>query len=150
MLDGIRGELERQVERLLEEAERPMTIEEMLPHLDPVMPTPNDVADVLAGLAERSDVRRDGSYYAKPTPVPVDHIFAAAPPRHRQKARTVVELIRALDEEDGGEGASLQALLRAAGERGINREEVLDVVSRLRIHGEAYSPRKDSVRLTKM
>lgn len=149
MLDGIRSELERQLEVLLGEAEKPMTIEEMLPHLDPVMPTPNDLADVLGELARKSDVRRDGSYYARPTPVPIDHLFQGASRERRDMARTIVELIRALDEETG-EGASLKSLLSAAKERGIPRDVVLDIVSRLEINGEAYSPRKDSVRLTKM
>lgn len=149
MLDGIRAELERQLETLLGEAEKPMTIEEIVPHLHPVMPTANDIADILADLVGKSDVRRDGSYYARPTPVPIDQLFRDAGARRRNAARTIVELIRALDDESG-EGASLSALLQATSQRGISREDVLDVLSTLRVGGEAYSPRKDSVRLTKM
>ena len=149
MLDGIREQLEQQVARLLEEAEKPMRAEEILPHLDPLLPTPNDIADVLQKLAADKSVKREGSFYAKPAAVPVEHVFQGAPPGAIDEARAVVETLRALDEESGGEGASFAAIVRAAGKRGVPRDRVLDIVTRLKQTGEVFSFRKDRLRLAK-
>lgn len=146
MPDGMREELERQVARLLEEAERPMRVEEILPHLDPVMPTPNDVADVLQELASKEEVEREGSFFAKPTPVPIEHLFRS--PTQRKVAESLVEIIRDLD-ETSGEGASTPALVRLAKKKGLAADAVLDVLTVLRNAGEVYSVGRDRVRLAK-
>ena len=146
MLDGVREELERQVARLLEEAERPMRVEEILPHLDPIMPTPNDIADVLAALASEQQVEREGSYFRKPTPVPVERLFLT--PIMRDAAMRIVDIIRELDEKSG-EGARFPAVVKVAQERGIPPDRTLDVVAILRNAGEAYSVGSDRLRLAK-
>ena len=146
MPDGMREELEKQVARLLEEAERPMRVEEILPHLDPVMPTPNDVADVLQDLASKQEVEREGSFFARPTPVPIEHLFQS--PAQRKVAESLVEIIRELDSASG-EGASTPALVKAATRKGHASEIVLDVLTVLRNAGEVYSVGRDRVRLAK-
>ena len=149
VLDDTRRELERQVERLLEEAEKPMTVEEMIPHLNPIMPGPNDVADVLEALRakKRAPVEREGSYYRKPTPVPVTELFAATSETHRDAAEQVVDIIREMDRE--GDGAPLKRLVRVAGERGVPQDRVLDIVARLKLAGEVYQAVGDRLHLTK-
>lgn len=142
----MRDDVEEQVRRLLEEAERPMTVEEILPHLSPVMPTPNDVAAVLDDLQRAGRAEREGSYYAMPTPVPVEALFDT--PALREAARVVVELIRELDARTG-EGAPYAALVRAAKARGVPPDRVLDVVTRLKHKGEAYEPKGSALRLSK-
>ena len=140
-------ELERQITRLLEEAERPMRAEEILPHLDPVMPTVNDVADALNHMAYDGHVARDGSFYSKPTPVPVETLFTTD--ALRDAARTIVEIIRELDADANGEGARLPQVIGAAKEHGIPQPRALDVVAVLRNAGEAYSVGGDRLRLVK-
>ena len=149
MLDDTRRELERQLERLLEEAEKPMTVEEMIPHLNPIMPGPNDVADVLEQLRakRRNRVEREGSYYRKPTPVPVPELFAATSESHRDAAELVVELIREMDRE--GDGAPLKRLVRDARQQGVPQDKVLDIVARLKLAGEVYQAVGDRLHLTK-
>jgi hypothetical protein len=147
MSDGMRDELERQVERLLEEAERPMRVEEILPHLDPVMPTPNDVAHILETLASEKRVDREGSFFGKATPVPVESLFKGE--AEREAARAVVEIIRELDAGSEGEGARFPYVMLAAKRRGIPSGRVLDVVTILRNAGEAYSVGGDRLRLAK-
>lgn len=149
MLDDTRKELEQQLGRLLEEAERPMTVEEMIPHLTPIMPGPNDVADVLEGMrAKRRDpVEREGSYYRKPTPVPVPALFAGASAATKDAAELVVDILRDLDKE--GEGAPLKALVRAAGKQGVPQDRTLDIVARLKLAGEVYQAVGDRLHLTK-
>lgn len=146
--DQMRSELEAQIVRLLEEAERPMRVEEILPHLHPVMPTPNDVADVLGDLMQRGEAERDGSFFSRLTPVPVDHLFGRSAPVHRDAAEIVVALIRELDSATG-EGAPYPALFQAAARKGVPRERVIDIVTRLKHAGEAFSPRSDALRLAK-
>ncbi|HET6405401.1 MAG TPA: hypothetical protein VFH78_12205 [Candidatus Thermoplasmatota archaeon] len=146
MLDAMKEQLERQVARLLEEAERPMRVEEILPHLDPVMPTPNDVADVLQGLAQKQEVDREGSYFGKATPVPIDHLFTSE--RQRNAAREVVDIIRGIDERSG-EGARVPAVVKAALARGLEADRVLDAVTVLRNAGEVYSVGGDRIRVAK-
>lgn len=141
MSDGMRRAVERQLARLLEEAEKPMRVEEMLPFIDPVMPTLNDLTDVLAGMR----VEREGSFYRRSTPVPTAALFAGAA---RQDADVVVELIRGIDKRTGN-GASYPSLVRAAKERGIERDRVLDIVARLKQAGEAYTLPDDRLRLAK-
>lgn len=148
MLDDTRRELGRQLGRLLEEAERPMTIEEMIPHLHPIMPGPNDVADVLEEMRGKDPrMEREGSYWRKPTPVPVEGIFPEAGPGHREAAEAVVEVLRELDVE--GEGAPLRKVLDAAGSRGVPRDRALDIVARLKLAGEVYQAVGDRLHLTK-
>lgn len=148
MLDDTRRELARQLERLLEEAERPMTIEEMIPHLHPIMPGPNDVADVLGEMRERdARLEREGSYWRKPTPVPVKDIFPEAGPAHRDAAEVVVEALRELDVE--GEGAPLRKLLQTAKTRGVPQDRALDIVARLKLAGEVWQAVGDRLHLTK-
>lgn len=147
MGDEMRDELERQVARLLKEVERPMSVEEIVPHLSPVMPTPNDVADVLEEFRRRGEIRREGSYYRRPANVPVEHVFARASPEHREMARTVVALLRDLDSE--GEGTPLPALVQAAAKRGVPQEKVVDILTRLKQSGEVYSPKANRYRLLK-
>ena len=149
MLDDTRQELERQLGRLLEEAEKPMTIEEMIPHLNPIMPGPNDVADVLEAMRadKRSRVEREGSYYRKPTPVPVPALFAQAGPAHVDAAERVVGILREMDAE--GEGVPLRALLRGAHEQGVPQDRALDVLARLKLAGEVYQAVGDRLHLTK-
>ena len=142
MPDGMREELERQVARLLEEAERPMRVEEILPHLGPVMPTPNDVADVLQELTQKHEVEREGSFFARPTPVPIDHLFRSPP--QREVAQALVEILRGADE-----GLTLRALLDAARERGVSKARALDVLAVLRNAGEVYSGGRDTLLLSK-
>lgn len=145
MPDEMRRELARQVERLLEEAEKPMTIEEMVPHLDPILPGPNDVADVLEDIRRRrGDLEREGSYWRRPTPVPVASLFPAA---SRPMAETVVDLLRELDEDE--QGASYARVVAMAQRKGVPPDRVLDVVTRLKHAGEAYSVGGDRLRLSK-
>lgn len=146
MPERMREELERQVARLLEEAERPMRVEEILPHLDPIMPSPNDIADVLHGLAEDKRAEREGSFFGRATPVPIDHLFRSK--TNRAVAEAVVTIIRQLDEASG-EGAAFPRVVRAAEKRGIPRDRVLDVVTVLKNAGEAYSVGGDRLRLAK-
>lgn len=141
MLDGMRRDLEHQLVRLLEEAERPMRVEEMLPHLDPVLPTPNDLADVLAGIR----VEREGSFYRRSTPVPTAQLFPGAA---REEADVVVEILRGLA-KTAGEGVTYPSLMRAAQRRGLPRDRVLDIVARLKQAGEAYTLGDDRLRLAK-
>lgn len=149
MLDDTRKELERQLERLLEEAERPMTVEEMIPHLTPIMPGPNDVADALETMRSKAHgaVEREGSYYRKPTPVPVPSIFAATSPATRDAAALVVNILRDLDRE--GDGAPLKALMRAADRQGVPPDRTLDILARLKLAGEVYQAVGDRLHLTK-
>lgn len=145
MLDHVRKELERQLERLLEEAERPMTVEEIVPHLDPIQPDPNDVADVLEEMrrTREASLEREGSYWRLPTPVPVESIFPATV---HDAARTVVELLRELQ---GEEGASIAAIVRKAGEKGIPRDTAIDVLTRLKMAGEAVEVARGRLSLAK-
>lgn len=147
MSEGMHHELERQIERLLEEAEQPMRAEEVLPHLDPVMPSLNDIADALHQLAYNGRVARDGSFFHKATPVPVDSLFTTD--SLRDAARTIVEIIRELDVDANGEGVTLPQVLGAAKEHGIPQPRALDVVAVLRNAGEAYSVGGDRLRLVK-
>lgn len=142
----MREELERQVARLLEEAERPMRVEEILPYLDPIMPSPNDIADVLQELAQEKHVEREGSYFAKATPVPVESLFASR--TSRNAANVVIEVIRELDERSGN-GARFPVVVKAAQKRGVPPDRTLDVVTVLRNAGEAYSVGGDRLRLAK-
>lgn len=142
----MREELERQVARLLEEAERPMRVEEIVPHLDPVMPSPNDVAEVLQEMATHHEVEREGSFFAKPTPVPIDHLFRL--PEQRANAHAIVELIRDLDGASG-EGARTPAVVKAAAGKGVSAEAALHALTILRNAGEVYSVGGDRVRLAK-
>lgn len=142
----MREELERQVARLLEEAERPMRVEEIVPHLDPVMPSPNDVAEVLQEMASHHEVEREGSFFAKSTPVPVDQLFTTA--WQREVAERLVGIIRAMDAASG-EGASTAAILREAKREGLPPDRVLDVLTVLRTSGEVYSVGGDRMRLAK-
>lgn len=147
MLEDARRELERQLERLLEEAEKPMTIEEMIPHLDPIMPGPNDVADVLENLRggpASAPVEREGSYWRKPSRVPVDHMFG---PAIRDAAGTIVDLLREMDPE--GEGTPYPRLVQEARARGVPPDRVLDIVTRLKHAGEVYEAMGSRLRLTK-
>jgi hypothetical protein len=146
MSERMREELERQVARLLEEAERPMRVEEILPHLDPIMPSPNDIADVLHDLAGEKRVEREGSFYGKATPVPIDHLFVSK--ANRAAAVVVVDVIRELDAASGS-GARYPVVVRAAQKRGVPAERVLDVVTVLKNAGEAYSVGGDRLRLAK-
>lgn len=146
MPDKMREELERQVARLLEEAERPMRVEEILPHLDPIMPSPNDIAEVLHDLAEEKRLDRDGSFFGKATPVPIEQLFSSQ--ANRQAAGVVVELIREMDARSG-EGARFPVLLKSAQKRGIPADRVFDVVTVLKNAGEAYSVGGDRLRLAK-
>lgn len=146
MQDGMKEDLEQQVARLLEEAEKPMRVEEILPHLHAVMPTPNDIADVLQELTKDHRVEREGSYYHKATPVPIDHLFTT--PLLREAASVIVEIIRELDERSG-EGARFPAVLKNAEKRGVPTDRALDVVAMLRNAGEAYSVGGDRIRLAK-
>lgn len=146
MLDGIREQLERQVARLLEEAERPMRVEEILPHLDPVMPTPNDVAAVLHDLASKREVERDGSFFTKPTPIPLGRLFGSD--AQREVAARLIGIIREMDAA-GGEGAGTAAILRKAKREGIPADRALDVLTILRNSGEVYSVGGDRMRLAK-
>lgn len=123
-----------------------MRVEEILPHLGPVMPTPNDIAEVLERLAQRHAVERDGSYFARVTPVPIDTLFASEP--QREAARAIVEIVREIDEKTG-EGARMPLIVRAAKERGFDNERVLDVMAILRNAGEVYSVGSDRVRIAK-
>lgn len=141
----MRKQLEDQVARVLEEAERPMTAEEILPHLDPVSPTPNDVADVLAGLSDRRAVERDGSYFRRATPIPLASLF---PEPMRDDAAKVIALMRTLDAKTG-EGARYAVLVKLAQDRGLSADRVLDIVTRLKHRGEAYSVGGDRLRLSK-
>lgn len=145
MLDGVREQLERQVARLLEEAERPMRVEEILPHLDPVVPTPNDVADVLLKLTEAHAVEREGSFYGRPTPVPVEALFAESPPATKHAADVVVQILR----EGGVEGVPYADVVRSAGRHGLAPDRVLDIVTRLKQTGEAFVVFGDRLRLAK-
>lgn len=145
MLDGIRETLEQQVARLLEEAERPMTVEEILPHLDPVFPTTNDVADVLHKLAAEHEVEREGSLFAKATPVPLDVIFPGVPAATRAAAEVIVEILR----KGGAEGVAYPVVVRTARKAGIAPDRVLDIVTRLKKHGEAFTLAGDRLRLAK-
>lgn len=146
MLDDVRRQIERQLDRLLEEAERPMTIEEMIPHLDPVLPGPNDLADVLEAMRQRAKdaVEREGSYWRKATPVPLGSIF---PAQSTPNAEVVVDLLRELDAE--GDGAPYPTLVARARERGVPPDRVLDVVTRLKHAGEVYEASGRRLRLTK-
>ncbi|HUR68276.1 MAG TPA: hypothetical protein VM370_03450 [Candidatus Thermoplasmatota archaeon] len=146
MLDHIREDLERQVARLLEEAEKPMRVEEILPHLDAVMPDPNDVADVLQDLTAKKAVEREGSFYHRSTPVPIEHLFPLT--AHREAAHVIVEIIRDLDARNG-DGARFPVVMKIAEKRGIPADRVLDVVAVLRNAGEAYSVGGDRIRLAK-
>lgn len=146
MPERMREELERQVARLLEEAERPMRVEEILPHLDPIMPSPNDIADVLQELANEKRVEREGSYFAKQTPVPVDTLFPSR--ASRDAAHVIIDVIRELDERSGM-GARFPVVVKAAQKRGIPPDRTLDVVTILRNAGEAYSVGGDRLRLAK-
>lgn len=147
MSEGMHRELEQQIERLLAEAERAMRAEEILPHLDPVMPNVNDIADALQQLTYHGRVARDGSFFSKPTPVPVDSLFTTD--ALRNAARTIVEIIRELDADANGEGARLPQVIGAAKEHGIPQPRALDVVAVLRNAGEAYSVGGDRLRLAK-
>lgn len=147
MTDGMREELERQVARLLKEAEKPMRVEEILPHLDPILPSPNDVAEVLSELAHQPDVTRSGSMFKKRTPVPLDRLFHAS--AQRRAADVILAIIRELDEKHGGDGARFPEVLQVATHRGIPSDVVLDVVTVLRNAGEAYSVGGDRIRLAK-
>lgn len=142
----MREELERQVARLLEEAERPMRVEEILPHLDPIMPSPNDIADVLQGFAAEKKAHRDGSFFGKATPVPIDHLFSSR--ANRAAAEAIVGIIRELDGA-AGDGARFPHVVRVAQTRGIPADRVLDVVTVLKNAGEAYSVGGDRLRLAK-
>lgn len=147
MLDDTRKELGRQLERLLEEAEKPMTIEEMIPHLDPIMPGPNDVADILEELRGRragAALEREGSYWRKAAPVPVEHLFAKG---IRDEADTVVGLLREMDHD--GEGTPYARLVQLAKEKGVPPERVFDIVTRLKHAGEVYEAHGSRLRLTK-
>lgn len=146
MSERMREELERQVARLLEEAERPMRVEEILPHLHPIMPSPNDIADVLQGLAHEKRVEREGSYFARATPVPVDALFVS--PASRDAARVILDVIRELDERSG-DGARFPVVVKAAQKRGVPPDRTLDIVTVLRNAGEAYSVGGDRLRLAK-
>ena len=123
-----------------------MRVEEILPHLDPIMPSPNDIADVLQELSTEEKVARDGSYFAKATPVPVDALFQSK--TTREAAHVVVEIIRALDERTG-DGARFPVVVKAAQKRGVPPDRVLDVVTVLKNAGEAYSVGGDRLRLAK-
>lgn len=147
MTERMRDELERQVARLLEEAERPMRVEEILPHLDPVMPSPNDVAEVLHDLAEKEDVQREGSFFHKQTPIPLDSLFHVA--AQKKAAEVVIAIIRELDTANDEDGASFPEVVKVATERGISAGLVLDVVAVLRNAGEVYSVGGDRVRVAK-
>lgn len=147
MSDGMKDELERQVARLLEEAEKPMRVEEIIPHLDPIRPSPNDVAEVLTDLAQKRDVTRDGSFFRKPTPVPVDALFHV--PAHKKAADVVLAIIRELDEANDEDGARFPEVLKVATDRGVPSDLVLDVVTVLRNAGEIYSVSGDKIRLAK-
>lgn len=144
----MRRDLERQLQRLLEEAEKPMTIEEMIPHLDPIMPGPNDVADVLDELRRArggvAALEREGSYWRRPAAVPVEHLFAQGV---RDAAGTVVELLREMDQD--GEGTPYARLVQRAKEKGVPAERVFDIVTRLKHAGEVYEARGSRLRLTK-
>lgn len=146
MSDRMKEDLERQVARLLEEAERPMRVEEIVPHLDPVMPSPNDVADVLQDLAARHEVEREGSFFAKHTPVPIERLFHTE--ARRDAGRKIVEIVRELDERSG-EGAPTPAVVRLAKERGLDTDAALDALTILRNAGEVFSVGGDRVRLAK-
>lgn len=146
MLDGMERDLEEQIARLFDEAEKPMRAEEILPHLHPVMPSANDIADVLGRLADKGRLRRDGSYFARERPPPLEMLFSNVSPAQREAAETIVDIIRTLDERSG-EGASLRAVVSAAQKRGIPRDRVLDVLTMLRESGEAYSVGGDRLRL---
>lgn len=146
MLDGIKEDLERQVARLLEEAERPMRVEEILPHLDPVMPTPNDVAEVLQELTDEKRIEREGSYFHRSTPLPLERLFGT--PEQRADAQVLVDVIRELSAREE-RGAGLRRVLRLAQERGVPRDRALDVLAVLRNAGEAYSAGGDRLRLAK-
>lgn len=146
MSEGMSEDLERQLARLLEEAERPMSVEEIFPHVHPVTPSLNDIADSLARLATEGTVEREGSYFFRSTPVPIDKLFATAP--QRETARAIVEIIRELDAKTG-EGARLPAVLRVAKIKGFDVDRVLDVMAVLRNAGEAYSVGGDRMRLAK-
>ena len=124
-----------------------MRAEEILPHLDPVSPTLNDIADALNHMAYGGQLARDGSYFSKPTPVPVDTLFTTD--SLRTAARTIVEIIRELDADANGEGARLPQVIGAAREHGIPQPRALDVVAVLRNAGEAYSVGGDRLRLVK-
>ena len=126
-----------------------MTIEEMIPHLDPIMPGPNDVADVLEGLRARpkGGVEREGSYYRKPTPVPVERVFQGASAEHLDAVQLVVGLLREMDNE--GEGTPFPRLVQTAKARGVAPDRVIDIVARLKLAGEVYSASGDRLRLTK-
>lgn len=141
----IRKAIEDDVTHVLEEAERPMSAEEILPHLHPIMPSANDIADALASLSARGDVEREGSYYRRHAVVPIDTLFA---PPLREQATQIVELIRALDRKSG-HGARLGVVLKAAEGRGVPSDRTLDIIARLRIEGEAYSVGGDRLRLAK-
>lgn len=147
MTETMEEELARQVARLLEEAERPMRVEEILPHLDPIVPSPNDVADTLSRLASKKEVSREGSFFSKPTPVPIDTLFRTT--AQRDAARVVVDLVRALDADSAGDGAQERAVLKAAGARGISVSRAIDAMAVLRNAGEVYSVGSDRVRLAK-
>lgn len=137
--------LEEQIARILEEAEKPMTAEEIVPHLDPILPTPTDVAEALRELSRRLPIERDGSYYRRPAAVPIASLFAEP---LREDAQQVVELIRTLDRKSG-HGARLPVLVNAAERRGLSRDRVLDIVAKLTIEGEAYSIGGDRLRMAK-
>jgi hypothetical protein len=146
MPERMREELERQVERLLEEAERPMRVEEILPHLHPIMPSPNDIADVLQQLADGKKLEREGSFFGKATPIPVDDLFTSS--ASRQAAQAIIQIIRELDEKTGA-GARFPVVVKTAQKRGIPPDRTLDVVTILRNAGEAYSVGGDRLRLAK-
>lgn len=144
----MRDELEEQVSRLMEEAERPMRVEEIIPHLSPVMPSANDVAEILAAMLRKDEVERDGSFYARSKESRVDEVFQGTSPTHREAARIVVDLIRQMDERTG-RGAPYSALLKAAAKRGVDQERVFDIVTRLKHKGEAYMPEGNTLRMAK-
>lgn len=142
MAHRMKDDLEEQVARLLEEAERPMRVEEILPHLGPLMPSPNDVADVLQHLAAEKKVEREGSFFHKATPVPLEKLFPG--PAARADAAILVAILR-----ETSEGLSLVQLLTQAARRGVPRERALDALTVLRTAGEAFSAGGDKLRIAK-
>lgn len=122
-----------------------MTVEEIVPHLDPILPDPNDVADVLEEMrrAREAALEREGSYWRLPTPVPVESMF---PPPVHDDARLVVDLLRELD---GDEGAGIADVVRKAGERGVARDTAIDVLTRLKMAGEAVEVARGRLSLAK-